>query len=450
MGLIHMDFDHKKKLIDNGKTKAISKKREIILSCFSAVLKSVDPYNAVSSYVKNSSVFLHDKTIDMNQFKNIYVVGFGKGSIGMTQAICDSIPIKKGVAITNEQQRYVSYETVETIVGGHPVPNNNSMIGAQKVKNILNKCTSDDLVIILISGGGSALLASPRISLSDLQNTTKSLLASGATIQEINTIRKHLSTVKGGQLVQSIPCQIITFIISDVVGDPLEFIASGPTVGDSTTFTDAYDILKKYHLWNQVPESIRRVITQGKTGLIPETPFPDNPVFSQVSNVIVANNSMACKTMYSHVQRYGLKPVLLSTQLTGEARELGPNLFEKANRLFNKGQGNVFISGGEPTVTLNGNGKGGRNQEMVLSLVEALDKTSTVFASFGTDGIDGMSPAAGAIADGNSFQRAKNKDMNVEDYLKNNDSYTFFHSLQDTIITGPTGTNVMDVQILII
>jgi glycerate-2-kinase len=324
------------------------------------------------------------------------------------------------------------------------------VIGAKKALRVLSNAGPNDLVIILISGGGSALLASPRISLDDLQKTTKSLLASGATIQEINTIRKHLSTVKGGQLVKSLPCGVVSFIISDVVGDPLQFIASGPTVGDSTTFSDAFTILEKYGLWDTVPDSVKRVISQGKTGRISETPTPDDPVFSHVSNMIVSNNSLACETVFNEAKKKGFEPVILSTHVTGEARKLSLWLIEKAKKIHEETGGTVFISGGEPTVTLSGSGKGGRNQELVLSAVPLLKDSKSVFASFGTDGIDGMSPAAGAIADGNSFIRATGKEMDVETYLKNNDSFTFFHQLNDVLITGPTGTNVMDVQVLIL
>ena len=443
-----MCFEHREQLIHNGCTGEIQKKRELMLHFFSKVLHAVNPYNAVSSHIKDSTLSFHNKNIDVKQFNNIYVLGFGKGSVGMTQAVCDHLKIKKGLTITNETNASVLHDNVETIVGGHPVPNQQSIFGARKAQELLSQCEQDDLVIILISGGGSALLASPRIPLSDLQLTTKKLLASGATIQEINTIRKHLSTVKGGQLVQSIPCQVITFIISDVVGDPLEFIASGPTVGDSTTFSDAFKIMQQYDLWNSLPDATRRVIEQGKQGLIPETPFPIDPVFSHVSNCIVANNSMACETVFSYAKELGFSPIILTTKLTGEASKIGPNLFEKAEKLYKEINGDIFISGGEPTVTLKGDGKGGRNQELVLSLVTLLNGSTSVFGSFGTDGIDGMSSAAGAIADGNTMRRAEEKGLDVKVFLENNDSYAFFDRLQDTLVTGPTGTNVMDIQIL--
>lgn len=445
-----MRFQRYNDLIENGETEKIRKKREDILFLFSQVLKAVDPYTAVARYCNDKTLLLNDTSVDTVDFKNIYVVSFGKGSIGMTQAICDHLPVLKGIAITNQIDTTVSHKAVEIIVGGHPIPNEQSVFAAEKVKTLLSSCQSDDLVIILISGGGSALLASPRVSLSDLQDTTKTLLYSGATIQEINTIRKHLSTVKGGQLVNTLPCRVVSYIISDVVGDPLEFISSGPTVGDSTTFSDAYHILRTYDIWNRVPTSVQKVITDGRNGLIPETPFPNDTVFTRVSNVIVANNSMACQTALHQAKRLGYNPEILSTDLTGEARNLGLQLFQEAKRCYKKTQKNLFIFGGEPTVTITGDGSGGRNQELALSMVQLLKGTNCVFSSLGTDGIDGMSPAAGAIVDGTTMHRAEKKGMEVSSYLQRNDSFTFFNELHDTLMTGPTGTNVMDVQILIL
>ncbi|MDG6219401.1 MAG: DUF4147 domain-containing protein, partial [Candidatus Thermoplasmatota archaeon] len=359
-----MRFQHYNDLIENGGTDKIRKKREAILFLFSEVLTAVDPYKAVARYCKDNTLLLNDTIINIKDFKNIYIVAFGKGSIGMTQAICDHLPVLKGIAITNQTGTMVSHKDVEIIVGGHPIPNEQSVLSAEKVKTLLSTCQTDDLVIILISGGGSALLASPRVSLSDLQYTTKALLYSGATIQEINTIRKHLSTVKGGQLVNKLPCRVVSYIISDVVGDPIEFISSGPTIGDSTTFSDAYHALQKYDLWNKVPISVQRVIIDGKNGLIPETPFPNDHVFSRVSNVIIANNSMACQTAFDKAKLLGYNPVILYTDLTGEARNLGPQLYKKAKRCYEETGANLFISGGEPTVTITGDGSGGRNQEL--------------------------------------------------------------------------------------
>jgi glycerate-2-kinase len=444
-----MCFAYKEQLISNGETEELKKKRKLLLTILSDVLKAIEPFNAVRSHIKNSTLYVQNKTFDTSQFNNFYVIAFGKGSVGMAQAICDQLPVTKGIVITNDPKGLVQHPQVETIVGGHPLPNEQSIAGAKKAHQLLMRCEPDDLVVILISGGGSALLASPRISLSDLQLTTKLLLASGATIQEINTIRKHLSTVKGGQLIKSLPCQVVSLIVSDVVGDPFEFIASGPTVGDTTTFTDACSILIRYKLWDKVPNATRKVIEQGKNGILPETPFPDDPVFKHVTNQIIANNSLACETAFTQAKKLGFKPIILSTQVTGEARKFGPELFEKAMRLKKHQNADIFISGGEPTVTLKGKGKGGRNQEMVLSVAKELDEKNAVFCSFGTDGIDGMSPAAGAIADGFTLKRAKQNDLDIDYYLDNNDSFTFFNKLDDALITGPTGTNVMDIQILI-
>jgi hydroxypyruvate reductase/glycerate 2-kinase len=288
------------------------------------------------------------------------------------------------------------------------------------------------------------------VSLKDLQQTTDLLLRSGADINEINTIRKHLSFVKGGQLAKFAKCRTISFIISDIVGDPMEFIASGPTYPDSTTYGDAKMIFKKYYLWQKLPSGVTNVIDDGVQGILAETPKKGDHVFDNLSNLIVANNEIACKAAEDKARKLGYTTKLLNTSLTGEAREIGVYLVDKAKNYGKELGKHVFISGGETTVTIKGNGKGGRNQEMVLSGVESMVSGDIVFASFATDGIDGKSDAAGAIADGFSLIRAHKKDINPAEFLKDNDSYEFFNKLDDLLMTSLTGTNVMDIQIVVV
>jgi len=298
----------------------------------------------------------------------------------------------------------------------------------------------------LISGGGSALLCKPRISLRDLQQTTGLLLKSGADINEINTIRKHLSFVKGGQLIRHAKCMVASLIISDIVDDPMEFIASGPTYPDSTTYADAQNILYRYSLWEKLPSDVRKNIERGVCENIPETPEKNDPIFNNVINFIVANNNIACKAAKTKAKEIGYESVLLTTSLTGEAKDVGRHLVEK---FCENNEGKNFISGGETTVTVRRDGKGGRNQEMVLGCIESLDGKEIVFSSFATDGIDGESDVAGAIADGFSLKRARRRNLDPDKYLKDNNSFEFFNVLGDLLITGPTGTNVMDIQIII-
>ena len=302
---------------------------------------------------------------------------------------------------------------------------------------------------MLISGGGSALLSYPRISLKDMKNTTDLLLKSGADINQINTVRKHLSFVKGGQLIKNVKCKVICFIISDIAGDPLEFISSGPTYPDSTTFDDAEKILREYGLFNKIPISVKNIINDGLNGNIPETLKKNNPIFQKVTNVIIANNALACKEAEKKAKQLGYQTMILTTSLEGEAKDVGLYLTDKVNDFQSFDKKIVFISGGETTVTVKGNGIGGRNQEMVLSCVRNIAGKNIVFSSFSTDGIDGNNDAAGAIADTFTFDRAIKIKADPIKFLNDNNSYNFFKNLKDLLYTGPTGTNVMDLQLIV-
>ncbi|MFO7677411.1 MAG: glycerate kinase [Thermoplasmatota archaeon] len=445
-----MIFKNREQLINNGQTSEIKHKREDVLEILNAAVHAVDPYISVKNRIKESKIVCEDKTIDPTCFDTIYLIGFGKASAGMAQAICDNITIHSGVVITNDSKAIINHKNIEVIIGSHPLPDNKSIQGAEKALEIALKCTERDLLIVLISGGGSAVLCKPRVNLVDLQDTTDLLLRSGATINEINTIRKHLSHVKGGQLVKYTKATVVSLVISDIVYDPLEFIASGPTYPDSTTFTDAFQILRRYHIWKKIPHSVQNVIKNGIKGEITETPKPDDQLFEKVNHCIIANNLLACIAAENQAKKLGYQTMLLTTSLTGEAREIGRYLIDKATSYQSLKNDWVFISGGETTVTVKGSGSGGRNQEMVLGVVEKIAESGIVFASLGTDGIDGGSDAAGAIADGFTFQRGKNKNLDPDEFLKNNNSYMFFKPLGDLFLTGPTGTNVMDIQILVV
>ncbi len=444
-----MLFKNLHQLIRNGQTDEQKKKRTDVLDILTAATRAVDPYHVVRSLFNGDTLFIQNNRIPLSDFTNIYAVGFGKASVGMVQAVCDSIDVNKGVAVTNNSDRVVNNPVVTTIVGGHPLPNKGSIQGATAILDLAQKTTENDLLLVLISGGGSALLCNPRVPLEDLQHTTKLLLHSGATITEINTIRKHLSHVKGGQLAHATNAIVVSLIISDIVGDPLEFISSGPTCSDSTTYEDAKRILTSYPLWDQIPESVRRVITDGITGNIPETPKPGDIVFERVTNHVVANNKRACAAAEEKAKKLGYEAIVLTTSLTGEARDVGKYLANRAQAYETHEKKTIFIASGETTVTVNGKGEGGRNQELVLGALPELDDTEMVFASFATDGKDGTSDAAGAIADGNSLQRAKHKNLDISTFLEENNSYNFFRKLQDALMTGPTGTNVMDMQLLL-
>jgi len=444
-----MLFRNREQIIKNGKTPELKKIRKDILDILDSVLDAVDPYKAVKSRFNSDKIIFEEDSIDISDFDNVYLVGFGKASVGMAQAVCDSVDVKEGVVVTNDPNSQVKNDNVVTIVGGHPLPDQGSIDGAEKILSVVEKCNDCDVLIVLISGGGSALLSKPRMCLEDLQSVTSLLLKCGADINEINTIRKHLSLVKGGQLAAASNGLVISFIISDIIGDPMSFIASGPTYPDSTSFADAKRVLEKYDLWEKIPLSVKKVVDDGVKGVIPDTPNEDDVVFKNVFNFIVANNGIACKAAERKARNLGYKTMLLTTSLDGEAKEKGKFLVDKVLNYMNSERKLLFISGGETTVTIHGDGKGGRNQEMILGTVRELFEKDVVFASFATDGVDGMSDAAGAIADGFTLSRAQRKGLDPDVFLRDNNSYEFFKNLDDLFMTGPTGTNVMDVQIVI-
>jgi hydroxypyruvate reductase len=321
----------------------------------------------------------------------------------------------------------------------HPVPDERGVRGATRIADIARGAGAGDLLICLISGGASALLPlpAPPVTLAEKQEVTRALLACGATIHQLNCVRKHISGIKGGRLAAlAAPARVLTLILSDVIGDDLDVIGSGPTVPDSSTALQAREILQQFGVWDHVPDSVRRVISTG-----PETPKPGDPMFDVVENRIVGSNRLAADAAVAKAESLGYRPRLISTTLQGEAREAGTMLAQQAGSV---------IAGGETTVTLRGKGKGGRNQEMVLAAAIALDGSpDVVFLSAGTDGTDGPTDAAGAFATGQTLARAKTLGLDARDYLDRNDSYNFFAPLDDLLVTGPTGTNVMDIQILL-
>jgi glycerate-2-kinase len=324
--------------------------------------------------------------------------------------------------------------------------------------DIVERAERNDLIICLISGGGSSLMPLPRgsISLEDKREITQALLKSGATINEVNTVRKHISDFKGGWLAKkAYPAAILNLILSDVVGDPLDFIASGPTVPDSTTFNDALEVLKKYDLWAAAPKSIKKVLSEGEKGLIPETPKADDEAFKRVYNVVVGNNRSSSLAACERLRSAGLNTLLLTAALEGEARHVGVVLASIAREISVSGnpveKPAGIVAGGEATVTVTGKGLGGRNQELVLAAASKLKGSDCiVLASLSTDGIDGPTDAAGAVVDGKTAMRALEMGLAPEKFLAENNSYRFFSRLSDLILTGPTGTNVNDVSVIVV
>jgi hydroxypyruvate reductase len=321
---------------------------------------------------------------------------------------------------------------------------------------LLEEAKQEDLVICVISGGGSALLTLPAdgITLEDLQQTTDALLRSGATINEMNVVRKHLDTVKGGGLARlAAPARVVTLVLSDVVGNPLDAIASGPTVPDTSTWADASRIFDRYALWDSIPRSVADRIKAGAAGDLPDTPKAGDPIFERVSTVIVGSNLLACEAAAAAGRAMGLNALVLTTYVEGEAREVGRVLAALLREVADSGhplpRPCVLIAGGETTVTIRGPGQGGRNQELALSAAFGLRGVQDVLlASIGTDGNDGPTDAAGAFVDGTTLARAAAVGLDHQVYLADNNSYAFFDRLGDLIRTGPTNTNVNDLYLL--
>ncbi len=424
-------------------------------------LHAVDPFSAIERNVKltGSILEIEGQKYDLDNYKQVIVVGAGKAGATMSRAIEDILGDR--ISFGHVNVKYGHVDTVNTInihEAAHPVPDQAGYDGAQIIYDILKKTGEDDLIIFLLSGGGSALMPLPAegISLVEKQQVTNLLLSCGATINEINTIRKHISRFKGGYLAGvAYPSTLITLIISDVIGDPLDTIASGPTVADNSTFDDCLRILKKYDIIAEAPGSITRHINLGVAGVAKETPKKGDPIFSKIQNVIVANNMNAFKAGKKKAIELGYTPLILSTLIEGETKDVAKVHAAIAKEIRKSGNPIAppacILSGGETTVTIKGNGLGGRNQEFALAVaIEIEGMENTVIASIATDGTDGPTNPAGAIADGSTIERGKKLGVSAVEYLDNNDSYHFFHKIGDLLISGPTNTNVMDFRIILV
>lgn len=444
------------------KGKTILDLKSIGIDIFNAGLLAVNPVNAVKNVVKlsGSNLEVDDESYNLDDFDRIIVIGAGKAGAAMSRAIEEVLGdrISFGHVIVKYGHLDDGVKKIYIHEAAHPVPDEAGYESAKIIYDVLEKAGEKDLIIFLLSGGGSALMPLPidSISLLEKQQTTNLLLASGATINEINAIRKHISQFKGGQLAgKAFPAKLITLIISDVVGDPLDTIASGPTVPDNSTFEDCLTILKKYNLIFEVSEGVLKHIKDGADGLVPDTPKLNEPIFENVQNVIVANNMKAFSAAKIKAEELGFKPLILSTMIEGETREIAKMHAGIAKEIQKSGNPITtpacILSGGETTVTIFGNGLGGRNQEFSLaSAIEIDGMKNVVILSVATDGTDGPTDSAGAVADGNTLSRAVEMNMKATDYLADNDSYHFFQQLGDLVNTGPTNTNVMDIRIMMV
>jgi glycerate 2-kinase len=443
-------------------------------SMIRAALAAVEPGSAVRRFVNRTGdrLVVGKQSYNLEDYRRVRVIGAGKAGAPMTRALVELLPdrIVDGLVIVKHGHVLASSpstQPVEIVEAGHPLPDLYSLQHTQRLVELIADSTEQDLLFCLVSGGGSALLTLPAkpVELQHLQALTKRLLACGAKIGEINVVRKHLSRVKGGWLARlAAPATVVSLILSDVVGDPLDIIASGPTVPDPSSYADALAIVDKYGLRTQAGPSQPEAETElqaslahlqaGAVGQFPETPKPGDLVFSRVQNVIIGNNRLAAEAAVEAARADGLKAVRLNSFIEGEAREVGKIIASLARNLARNEnlfrQPACLVLGGETTVTLRGDGLGGRCQEMALSAAIAVAGCSNILiACFGTDGNDGPTDAAGALADGQTVARARALGLDAGHFLARNDSYCFFQALDDLIITGPTNTNVNDLTFIL-
>ena len=419
-------------------------------------LQSVDPINLIRQQIRriDDRLILPDGyEIDLDMYERVFLCGAGKGAAPMTRAVEDLLDerLVKGNIIV-KYGHLDSLRKTQIFEAGHPVPDQNTIQATDQILNDLRNLSKSDCVFVLLTGGGSALLESlpVEITLEDLQVLNKILLSCGATIHEINCVRKHISKVKGGQLARYIyPANCITLVLSDVIGDNLSVIASGPTSPDNSTFDDALSIFHKYAIENDIPSSIFSYIKDGASGHVSETPKFGDTIFDNVHNLVIGNNRLALATAREKAESLGYHTLILTTTLQGEAKEIAQVLaaiireIQDTNTPIKKPA--CLLLGGEPTVHIKGKGKGGRNQELCLALTLAAIEKPYVFFSCGTDGTDGPTDAAGAIVSNETLAKSEKIGLKAIEYLRNNDSYNFFNPLGDLIKTGPTKTNVMDI-----
>ena len=437
-------------------------KRENAIQLFNAAVAAVHPSKLMPAHLFVQDKYLHifDQQFLLNELPAIYVIGAGKASAAMAKSVEDILGdlITAGIMVTKYEHALLLNKIV-CIEAAHPVPDEQGMAATAATVALLKQVKENDIVICLISGGASALWIDlpPGATLADLQQSFELLLRSGATIEELNTIRKHLSGIKGGQLLKHAPkANWFSFIISDVPGDDLSVIASAPTVPDNTVFEDVRRILEKYNLKHQLPTAILQHIQQGLSGAINETAKPGDPIFNQVINTIIGSNAIALKAAAAKAKELGYHIASFNSLLTGDAATVGRELVRTAKN-YSGIKPACFLLGGETTVTVTGKGKGGRNQQMVLSALlemqsnndEAFSNTIT-FLSAGTDGTDGPTDAAGAIIDNSTLDSAHTMNLNANQYVAENDAYPFFEQTGGLIKTGATQTNVMDVVVVIV
>ena len=466
--------NNRQNLIENGANREIQHARATLLRAYEQTLAAADPERLILEqlHLEGQLLRVQNQIFALDRFRKISLVGAGKAGAAMVSAlekvlgsrisngyvnVTSPDPAWSGKLAPNASQVCLSPGGIILNQAGHPVPDAAGLAGAQAIVDIAGQAGEDELLICLLSGGGSSLLPLPRhpVSLADKQQVTGQLLRCGASISEINRVRKHISAIKGGWLAKKAwPATVLNLILSDVPGDPLESIASGPTVADPTTFADAVAVLQRFALYTSVPQTVIQLLEDGIAGRVAETPAADDPVFAKVYNRIIGNNLIARQAMAGALGAAGFNVEQAGSVCTGSiesvVRDLACQIRSLAVRRPAEGPFAV-VAGGEVNLRVSGSGKGGRNQEMALMMASYLDGCENVlFAALSTDGIDGPTDAAGALFDAGTLRRARADGLCPDDYLRRHDAWHFFSALGDLVCTGYTGTNVNDLFVCLI
>lgn len=428
---------------------------------FQAALGAADVGNAVRKHLrlKRGELRAGNTLLELTNFDRVFLLAIGKAAVPMANAVANILgPYLSGaIVVTKHGHSAERQEGMEIFECGHPVPDKHGDRAAQAVEELLAQLNARDLLICAISGGASALLPAPvtGLSLADKQRSTDLLLRAGANIHELNTVRKHLSRLKGGRLAGlAYPATVISLLLSDVVGDDPAVIGSGPTVPDPSTFQDAIAVVEKFGLINRIPPSVRVHLENGVAAPSSETPKPGDPLFQNVSNMVIGSNRLALVAAAAEAKKLGYRTLILSSTMQGETREVARVHAQILREVTSSGNPAkppaCVLSGGETTVSVLGKGKGGRNQEFALAAaIDIAELPRVLVLSAGTDGTDGPTDAAGAVSAGDTVYRAQEIGLDARDHLNRNDAFPFFDALGDLIRTGPTGTNVMDIHVLL-
>lgn len=433
--------------------------RREALEIFRSGVESVIPENLIQNniFLDDNILTCQDVFYDLTEYERIFLVGFGKASAGMAHSMEELLGDRlTGGHILTKYHHAVPLKKCTITEAGHPIPDQNGQEGTRRILELVQQATEKDLIIVLISGGGSSLLTDlpDGINLTELASLNKLLINSGADIREINAVRKHLSLLKGGQLTRlANSATLLTLLLSDVVGDPLDVIASGPTVADPSTFSDALQVLEKYQLQSIVPPSVLEYLQKGKSGFLQETAKEAEPCFFHTRNILLGNNQTALEHSKKKAVAFGYDATIISNMLDGDVNDVAAFIFSKTKDYSKAicGSKVALLFGGEPTVHHSGQGKGGRNQHLALLMAQKLDGTEGItFLSAGTDGSDGPTDATGAICDGTTIHLAEKMNLKPAEMTLNFDSYPFFEATGGLLKTGPTYTNVMDLMIVLI